>query len=128
MLINFHVIYLQSITVSPPNDAISIEFRPTKLQPDVLQTTPVALISYTGSYICKILRGIFVFVLQRHNSSDAMGRPFLGFVTACKHEELCNREHIAPVAGFHVNLRFCTADVVWNEGLTWKLPAADLCV
>ena len=35
--------------MTPPNDAINVEFRgPVKLPSDVLQATPVAFISFTG--------------------------------------------------------------------------------
>ena len=36
--------------MTPPNDAINVEFRgPVKLPSDVLQATPVAFISFTGT-------------------------------------------------------------------------------
>lgn len=42
----------QSVSVTPPNDAINVEFRgPVKLPSDVLQATPVAFISFTGTYL-----------------------------------------------------------------------------
>ena len=40
----------QSVTVSPPNEAISIDFRPAKLQPELLRQTTVAYISFKGRY------------------------------------------------------------------------------
>lgn len=38
----------QGVSVSPPNEAISIDFRPTKLQPDILRHTSVARITFNG--------------------------------------------------------------------------------
>ncbi|XP_013418594.1 transmembrane protein 131-like isoform X2 [Lingula anatina] len=42
-------VHIQSVSLFPPNDAVSIDFRPIKIQPDVLQPTTVATITYTAS-------------------------------------------------------------------------------
>ena len=39
--------------MSPPNDAISIDFRPAKLQPELMRQTAVAYISFKGRYPMK---------------------------------------------------------------------------
>ncbi|KAI0212835.1 transmembrane protein 131 [Lamellibrachia satsuma] len=42
-------IHITNVTISPPNSAISIDFRPIQLKPDVLQPVIVAFISFTAS-------------------------------------------------------------------------------
>ncbi|KAL4230243.1 hypothetical protein ACF0H5_010629 [Mactra antiquata] len=42
-------VHISSVTVSPPNEAISVDFRPIKLQPDLLRQTPVAHITFKAS-------------------------------------------------------------------------------
>ncbi|XP_061164811.1 transmembrane protein 131-like isoform X1 [Saccostrea echinata] len=44
----FKPIHISSVSVSPPNEAISIDFRPTKLQPDILRHTSVARITFNA--------------------------------------------------------------------------------
>ena len=41
--------HITGITVSPPNDAVSVDFRPIKLQPNSLKPTTVAQITFTAS-------------------------------------------------------------------------------
>ncbi|OWF37267.1 transmembrane protein 131-like isoform X2 [Mizuhopecten yessoensis] len=42
-------LHVTGITVSPPNNAISIEFRPIRLQPDIIRHTPVAQITFKAA-------------------------------------------------------------------------------
>ncbi|XP_048778429.1 transmembrane protein 131-like isoform X3 [Ostrea edulis] len=44
----FKPVHISSVTVSPPNEAINIDFRPTKLQPDILRHTSVARITFNA--------------------------------------------------------------------------------
>ena len=56
----------QDISVSPPNEAISVHFRPTHLKPDLWEPSTVAKISYNGKVTFFILRIIplnIVYVL-----------------------------------------------------------------
>ncbi|XP_052077045.1 transmembrane protein 131-like isoform X3 [Mytilus californianus] len=41
--------HIVSVSVSPPNDAINIEFRPTKLQPDIVRHTTIAHVTFKAS-------------------------------------------------------------------------------
>ncbi|XP_052793068.1 transmembrane protein 131-like isoform X2 [Mya arenaria] len=43
------VVPISSVTVHPPNEAISVDFRPIKLQPDLLRQTTVARITFRAS-------------------------------------------------------------------------------
>lgn len=45
---NFDYNFFQSVTVSPPNEAISIDFRPIKLQSELLRPITVAHITFKG--------------------------------------------------------------------------------
>ena len=47
-LIENFIILIQSVTISPPNDAISVDFRPMKIQPELLRQTTVAHITFRG--------------------------------------------------------------------------------
>ena len=42
------LLLFQSVQVSPPNDAISVDFRPLKLQPDGTRQYTVAQITFRG--------------------------------------------------------------------------------
>lgn len=51
---------LQNVTISPPNSAISIDFRPIQLKPDVLQPVIVAFISFTGEFMPSFLHALHI--------------------------------------------------------------------
>lgn len=42
-------VQITSVTVSPPNDAISVDFRPTKIQPELLRQTTIAYVTFKAS-------------------------------------------------------------------------------
>ena len=48
---NMYVLFPQSVTVSPPNDAVSVDFRPTKMQPELLRQTTIAYVTFKGKEI-----------------------------------------------------------------------------
>ncbi|WAQ99558.1 TM131-like protein [Mya arenaria] len=51
------VVPISSVTVHPPNEAISVDFRPIKLQPDLLRQTTVARITFRA----KVLHGSLTY-------------------------------------------------------------------
>ncbi|XP_053399004.1 transmembrane protein 131-like isoform X2 [Mercenaria mercenaria] len=42
-------VQISSVTVSPPNDAVSVDFRPIKLPPELLRQTTVAYVTFRAS-------------------------------------------------------------------------------
>ncbi|KAK0064719.1 transmembrane protein 131 [Biomphalaria pfeifferi] len=69
-------VHITSVTVSPPNDAVSVDFRPFKLQPDGSRPTAVAQITFRAVKALQSKQWAGKIVIKTKNNIQRLAIPY----------------------------------------------------